>query len=490
MNEKLKGFAKDSVFYALGDWLNKLSGLILVPILSRLFLPSQYGIIDLLNVSYMFLQIMVGLNIDSGMQRYYYLREGEHRKTMISSTMLFRLCFSCMIAFVITSFSKDISQLAFNTGSYHNAIFLLALCIPMDDLNDQFMLYLRLDRKPIKFSVFNTVPVILQILITYTLISKWGYGIDGVFLARLITSTSVTTILMLNGRQHYTNKLGAQDAYGLIKFSLPGLPATIQANVMNLLPRYALAYYSTLTAVGLFGTADKIAKTVEMFKTSFNRAWNPFAYANAGKVDEKYLYEKVFKLFAFCLIFIVVMLAVFARDLISILTPPMYHSAAAFVAGIGFSYALRGLTLIFSTCLYTANKVAQTSFMATIQLVTFLACAVILVPLYQTAGLVLSLDAAAIVYFVCYARTAKRYYAFKFSGYRVLVTSALGMATVLCAKYTGFIFSSTSMMFNSVINAVLLGVFVWGSYCVLLTKEERDAFIVAVKSRSTNKMPV
>jgi len=40
---------------------------------------------------------------------------------------------------------------------------------------------------------------------------------------------------------------------------------------MKILPRYFLAYFSTLTAVGLFAIADKIANIIEMLKVSFNK---------------------------------------------------------------------------------------------------------------------------------------------------------------------------------------------------------------------------
>lgn len=85
MSNILKGLAKDSIIYGLGDGLSKLGSLILVPILSRMFLPADYGIIDLINLSYLFLFIVVGLNIYIGPQKYYYLGSPDERKTLVNS---------------------------------------------------------------------------------------------------------------------------------------------------------------------------------------------------------------------------------------------------------------------------------------------------------------------------------------------------------------------------------------------------------------------
>lgn len=486
MNPKLFGFAKDSFYYALGDWLNKLSGLILVPILSRIFLPSDYGIIDILNYTTMFLLGILSLNIDSGMQKFYYLREGERRKALITSTMAIRLAITCSFALIAILFAKHVSLLAFDTAGYGIAILWLALCLPIEDMNGQLMLYLRLERRPVSFIMFNSVQVFLQPATTCLLVITYGFGVEGVFIARFCTVTIISALLMITQKKNLTFKLNVRDAVDLLKFSLPGLPAIIQANIMNLLPRYFLAYFSALTAVGLFGTADKIAKTIDMFKTSFNRAWNPFAFSNAGEADERYLYEKVFKLFASSLVFLVVVLSIFAKDILSILTPPKYHSAATLIGGLSIYYALRGLTLIFSTALYSANKVAHTSLLATINLSVFLASAVLLVPRYGTTGLVLSLNCSIMAYFSCYALVAKRYFCFSFSGYRLLTAVFIGTGCIVCAKYAPLIIyvEGTLLFITKLLLAI---VFSCLSYYVVLTKEERQVFAKKIRLLSVSR---
>ena len=134
MNVKLKEFAKDSLIYGVGLWIGKLGGLILVPILSRIFLPSDYGIIDLLNFSYLFILTVINLNIDTGMQKFYFLREGEERKILLSSTMAFRFIFASIVGFLFVIFSKKISQLVFHKTDYWTDISLLAVILPVADL--------------------------------------------------------------------------------------------------------------------------------------------------------------------------------------------------------------------------------------------------------------------------------------------------------------------------------------------------------------------
>ncbi len=482
MNYKLKEFAKDSLYYAVGQWIGKLGGLILVPILSRIFLPGDYGIIDLLNTSYMFALMVISLNIDSGVQKFYFLREGEERKILLSSTMAFRFVSSIMVAALVAAFSGQISRLAFPGRSYAVEISLLCAVLPFEDLNAQLMLLLRLNRKALSFSIYNVSQVIIQPLLTYFLVVTLGQNMKGVFMARLATVLIITAPLLVQQRKLFTREIKLGEAVGIMKFSLPGLAAIVQGNVMTLIPRYILAYYSGLTAVGLYGIADKMSNTIEMFKTSFNRAWNPFAFANAGQPDEKFLYEKVFRYFSFFLLLLVATLTFFAREILWLLTPPKYYSAATLVGGICVYYAIRALTLIFSTGLYSSNKVAHTSFLAIVQMTVFLVVAAVLVPHYGSTGLVLSLDVTAVVYFVFYGMTVKKFFPFSFSSGRLIAAFALVLFGGGYVNYASMAMGNNSNIYMFFQKLALLFLYAIVSYYIILTRGERNEIGKRIKS--------
>lgn len=482
MNYKLKEFAKDSLYYAAGQWIGKLGGLILIPILSRIFLPGDYGIIDLLNTSFLFTLMAVSLNIDTGVQKFYFLREGEERKILLSSTMAFRFASSTLFAVLIAVFSGQISWFAFNSESYVVEICLLCAILPFEDMNSQLMLLLRLNRKALSFSIYNVSQVILQPVLTYLFVVTLGQNMKGVFTARFATVLITTLPLFIQQRKFYSREIRFSEAVNIMNYSLPGLPAILQGNVMSLLPRYILAYYTGLTAVGLYGIAEKVANTIEMVKTSFNRAWNPFAFSNAGQVDEKYLYEKVFRYFSYFLLLLITTLTFFAREILQLLTPPEYYPAATLVGGITIYYAIRALTLIFSTGLYSANKVAHTSLMAIVQLAVFLITAAVLVPHYAAAGLVLSLDVSAVVYFLSYGLTVKKYFPFSFSSGRLIAAFALTLAGVGFVSYVSGPTNNVTNLSMFFIKLVLLFLYAILSYYIILTRSERKEIENRMKS--------
>jgi O-antigen/teichoic acid export membrane protein len=480
MSNKLKEFAKDSTLYGLGDALGKLGSIILVPILSRIFLPADYGIIDLLNLSYSFLFVTVGLNIYTGLQKFYFLKSEEDRKTLVSSTIVFQLLVSVGIAAMIIIFASDISMIAFGKVNYAREISVLAIALPIDDILEGLMLILRLNRRAFLFSVYSVLRVVLLPLITYVSVVTLRMGLKGVFMAKLLTSAILALLVFTNTRKEFSKRVILREATMLTRFSLPGLPALMILNVMNLLPRYFLAYYSTLTAVGLFGIANRVAQTVEMYKSSFNRAWNPFAFSNAGKSDERYLYETIFRLFATSLIVLSLGLIVFAKEIFMLLTPPEYHSAIPLVAGLCLYYGIRAVTIIYSTGMYAANKVVQTSYLQLIQLGVFVFCSVMIVPVYGAVGIIISMDVSATFFFVVYAVTTKRYFEFNFSGYRL---SMLVLGGLLVWLLFGWYFEPGVIDTRSVAGKVLvLMLFVVFAYFIVVGKDERFRIESQLKS--------
>lgn len=471
MSKKLKGFAKDSLLYGLGDFVGKLTGLILVPILSRVFVPAEYGVIDLLNITYVFVSINLGLNVVSGFQKFFYLTSGEERRVLSTSIISLLFLLSTAFAILVIIFSQNISYWVFSKPDYYIIIILAAIRLPLESAVGGLLLLLRLNRKAIAFSFYNVMQVIILPTTTYICVVTFDLGLNGVFLSPLIMYSILGCCSFIHQKAEFTTRIDFSKAAEVTRFSLPGQPAGIVLNIINILPRYLLTYYAGLSAVGLFGMADRIAKVVDMTKTAFNRAWNPFAFSNAGKEDEKYLYEKVFKLFAAMLIFLSLTLTLFSREVLFVLTPPQYHSAAFMVGGLCLYFTIKALTLIFSTGLYSVNRVGSTSILGIIELFVFILSAVTLMPYYKASGLVLALNIGAVVYFICYAVAVKKYFRFNFSCSEIL--PVLGVALTV---YLLFEVSITGHAVNAkLIVSKISFLFLHGiiSYFVILNKHER-----------------
>lgn len=429
MNLKLRGFAKDALLYGLGDFGGKIAAVIVVPIVSRILTPADYGVLDLISVSTAFVSAIIVMNLPNGFQKYYYLTDGEQRRILVTSTVVFELTVTSCSAALLMLLSKPISSLAFGSIKYHRLIFLYSATLPISALLDMLLLLLRLDRRPVVYSAYSIANATVLPIATYLFVAKFGLRMEGVVGAMLATSTTLSFALVLHHRRKFARGVKFRLALDLARFSIPGVPGIIAHNIQNMLPRYFLGFYGGLAAVGIYAMADKVAKIIEMLNSAFNLAWNPFAFSNAGKDDERYLYAKVFKLYGFGLLLVCLLFGVFSRQVLWILTPPQYHGAEVFVAGLCLFYGARSLVLIFGTGLYISNKVLHTSYLSGMLLLACAVSAFLLVPRWGTGGMVVALGLSGIIYLLTYAAVTRKHFPFKLSAYRLI--AALALAVVL-----------------------------------------------------------
>ena len=86
---KLKFLAKDSVVYGMAGALSKLFSLISLPILTRCFTVSEYGIVDLFATILTTFSLLVVFGQDSGVARYFYeYKSNQERRELISESLL------------------------------------------------------------------------------------------------------------------------------------------------------------------------------------------------------------------------------------------------------------------------------------------------------------------------------------------------------------------------------------------------------------------
>lgn len=465
---KLKGFLKDSVIYGVGDALGRLVSLIMLPILSRAFVPADYGAIDLVSVSYAFLVIAISLNVYPGINRHYFKLEKESQKTLITSCYIFLFLFAIISALLFFIFADTFSGIIINSDELSSSIRILAICLPIELSFNFIQLILRLRRKAVIFTVSNIARIIITPLLVILLVVVLDLGIIGVFISKLIAISILTVSIFFLERDQFGVTISFSVFRNIALFTLPGYPAMIIKQLMEMLPRVILAAFAPLSAVGLFGIAFRVSKVLNLYVKAFQRAWDPFAFSHADKPDEKKIYEIVFKSYSFSLMLIGLFLSLFSKEVITILTPKEYHSAFLLVAGVVFYRGMRGVTQIFGTALYVANKVKFTSYLNLLQLSVFLVLSLLLVPKYHTHGLILSLDIAIVTFFIAYLITIRKTFSFYIPIKKLLLLLITAGILIVLAQSI-----HVNIFIIILIKSVLMLLFTVFGIRILSTQEER-----------------
>lgn len=400
MLKHLKQLATDSLIYGLPGIVSKMIGIFLVPIYTRLFLPKDYGIINLINTSFFLIGILVVSGLDSAVGRWFYesKEEAEHKKSF-GSYIWFQVIAAMFACIAIIIASPWISNTFFKDSGKPIYFILPAISLITNILPNVLINWYRLHRRPVATVIFIIAQTLTTIGLTilFVIILKWH--IAGVFAALTISSAifSVVAIFQLSGWLSfaYFNK---ERLSVMLKFALPFIPAALSYWLLNNTDSYFIAYFTKSTAqVGLFGIGAMIASALTLFTGAFQQAWGPFAFSIIENPEAKKIYANVFLLYGYIFGLLAALLMLFAPEALVIFTTPEYYDSA-WVAGIlGYNLFLIGLTYIAITGISikkTSVPYGMAMLYATIVTIVF---NIILIPKYGKEGSAIATVVAQVI---------------------------------------------------------------------------------------------
>ena len=109
----LRRLGKDSLIYGLNGVANRSIGIILLPIYTRVFAPSEYGVIDLITTTIVVFSYLSALGLDLAMGRYYGDTADETERRLTTSTALVFLVAVLVITLtIVLVMSEHLAQLS------------------------------------------------------------------------------------------------------------------------------------------------------------------------------------------------------------------------------------------------------------------------------------------------------------------------------------------------------------------------------------------
>jgi len=363
MFKYLKQLAGDSVIYGISGIVSRMISVFLVPLYTRLFSPEDYGVINLVNTSFLLIGLVIVFALDNSAARWYYdTDEITEQKKTFGSWIWFQLIAAIVVAILLISFSSPISVrlLKVDHGGelfiILSSISLIATTLPGVLTN-----WYRVQRRAKSTVLFTLSQSLATIFLTMLFVLKLRWGVVGVFAAFTVSSILFSIIAIQQMWSwlsiRYLNLIRLKE---MLRFALPMLPAALAYWLLNSTDSYFLLLFKNKAEVGLFGVGAMLASGIGLFTGAFQQAWGPFAYSIIDKADAKKIYASVFLYYGYALGFLAACLMMFAPEVLMIFTTKTYYSAS-WVAGIlgynlmliGFSYiAMIGISISKTTTPY------------------------------------------------------------------------------------------------------------------------------------------
>ncbi|MCC6350606.1 MAG: oligosaccharide flippase family protein [Candidatus Eisenbacteria bacterium] len=358
VRESLARLSGDSLVYGFGQVSGKAVNLLLVPVLTRVLLPQQYGVSDLV-ISYSASALLVLVfGMDGALARFFYEQDGRaSRVRMVSSSFLFRIVSGGAVALALAAFATPLAERVLGGVVYAKYLRIGAATLPFTLLalfaND----VLRVTFQPWKFIALNVTQTLLVGGLTLWLVLAKDLGVAGVLYGKLFGDAAAALAGLVLCRHSLRPVFDRALLRRMLSYGLPLVPVSLAYAVIGFVDRETLQRTASLDAVGVYAVAMKFFAVITLGVSAFNLAFGPFAYAKANEADAPKLYARVLALYVGLASLGALVTGLFAPLIVSLLATKDYASAArpamwlafAAVAQGAYSVAALGINLSLRT---------------------------------------------------------------------------------------------------------------------------------------------
>lgn len=388
MNNLVKNFS----FYTISNILPKILSFFLLPIYTNYLHPSEYGIVNSMEVLTNLLVVFFTLSIERSLYRLYYdFSTEKEKKDFLGTISLTIFLVSIVTLILLFVFSSSVEKLFKNISFNPYFIFVIITSFILANTTVP-RIVLQIQEKAKKYLYLSVLQMIINLIFVLYFVIFCNEGASGILKALLISNIILTPFYLLEVKKFIHITLNIKILIRSLNFSLPILPVLLSSWILNLSDRIFIERYFTTSEVGIYSLAYKIASLVLILATSFETALNPFFYKlanNDPNGSNKDKLKLIFSNYVNLLIVISVLIFFFSKE-VFLLFDSNYYLAYNYVTFISLALFLSISGGVFNLMIYQEKKTKYIMFSTIISASLSLLLNIILVPKYGIWGAVSS----------------------------------------------------------------------------------------------------
>lgn len=401
--ESLKNIFADIVKYFPSKLAGVLGNILVVPIYTNLLSPEQYGLYNVAIGVLSFLCIIFSDWVGNSGLRFFRAHQIKDEIPKYFSTLLFLLVSNLIIMFGVVWIVENQIADFFKIPS-DMLIIVLLLIVPVSFRALMFQV-LRAQIKPIAYTISTILNQITTILLAVYFMVFHKMGAMSIIFGMGLSITVIDVILIFQSRMLSGLKLEKINFAILNSFYKYGIPIAASALSMWMITqsnKFILQYFKGSFFNGLTGVGFNLTFSIlmplfsVMTIAAFPRIINKF---EAG-IDVRPVLSRLTGYFIAFALPIVVLISVYAKDIVLLLANSKFQGAAEVVPYLAFSVFFLGLADYTTIQYHLVKKTYLDTFIKLIPGAVGVIVNIILIPKYGILGVGISTLISNLLYFM------------------------------------------------------------------------------------------
>ncbi len=390
MIQRFKQLGKDSIVYGIGGALAGAINFFLMPVYTRIFTPTEYGMITMLMVITRFLKTLLVTGMDAAQSFYFFEQKKQGRTAqvqVVTSIFQWRLIWGALVI-GLALFISPLLNAQFFKGRLTWIYFVCAFvgCLFESIANQSAQLF-RLLYRPWGFISINFGIAIISASIALALIIGLKLGILGVFVGSAAGTLCMAIAGWWANRTYLDWSKWHRDWWPrLLRFGIPLVPAGLAMYVLQTSDRWFISHYRGSDELGLYAVGANFAMMIALVVVTFRQAWGPIANDAIHNDETPGLFKNMARLYLGLTISGVIIFTGISPYLVTLFATPQYFSAYSSAAILAWYPIFFGFFLISSVGIKKREKMYWNAILMGMSAVLNIFLDILLVPIWGNTG--------------------------------------------------------------------------------------------------------
>jgi O-antigen/teichoic acid export membrane protein len=387
---------RQTAIYGVGIVATKMLSFLLLPLYTHFLSPADYGVIQLVQMTFEVISIVAGARMAGGMFRFHQKAATDQERRAVFSTALVLLTTSfLLVAAGVFAGATTVSRMVFETPEYGGVIRIAAVSFVFQGLMIAPLAWFRVREQSHRFVAASVGMVALQAALNVFFLVVLRAGVVGMFVSALLTNVIVGVIVATMQIRVTGARVSREPLRGLLRFGWPLVVTQVATFFLTFGDRYFLERVGGPAAVGLYALAYSFGFLLAgVAFQPFLSVWDPIRYEVAARTDRDAIFARAFVYVNVILVSFAVAISLFVHEFLDIMTTPAFAGAASVVPVILVAYVLQCWSAIHDMGIMLSERTGLSTLANWAAAAVALAGYLLLIPRYLAWGAALSTLAA------------------------------------------------------------------------------------------------
>lgn len=349
-----------AVIYTVTAGLSAGVPLILLPILTRLLSPEEYGKVAIFAVVVQVLSTLTGLSVHGAVGMRYFDQDKLDFPRYVASCLAILLASTAIVMGLLVAALPWLEEFTKLPGYW------LVLAVLLSGSN--FVVQIQLSiwqsgKHALRFAIFRTGQALTDLVLSLLLVVVAGLGwqgrIGGVAVAGLLSAIVALIAIVRGSWLRFPVDRGYIE--NALRFGVPLIPHAIGGMLIAVVDRFMITNILDVASTGIYMVALQIGLVLNLMNDALNRAYSPVLIEalRVGNLDRDVKIVRATYAYFLALLVLGVVMGMLAPTILGVLVGPKFQAAAPIVILITIGQAVSGMYYMVATYVFYAGRTAS-----------------------------------------------------------------------------------------------------------------------------------